>query len=94
MLLLSVVLFVTSVYAQAGIGSYNYWKKAEEQNESQLLGTAVTYRKVIAKEFSKRNPPPPPQTTSHQISLSLKKTCNNNTSDSGFHQAAIQPYCP
>lgn len=60
MLLLSVILFVTSVYAQAGIGSYSYWKKAEEQNESQLLGMAVTYRKVIAKEFSKRGSPRPP----------------------------------
>lgn len=84
LLLLYVVLFVTSVYAQAGTGSYNYWKKAEEQHKSQLLGMAVqklnnTYRKVTAKQFSKRGKKNPKPTNNHQISLSFKKTWNNKT---------------
>lgn len=61
-------------HAQAGIGSYDCWKKAEEQqHRSQLLSVAAqklsnTYRNVTAKWFSKREKKNP---MSHWISLSF-----------------------
>lgn len=90
------------MYAQAGKDSSNFWTKAEEQLRSQQVSMAVqklnsTCRKVTAKQLSKGKEKQNKQTKKHKnimpIPLSFKKT-QNNTTDSAFHRAPAQPYCP